>query len=544
MAPAFVEKLRENPMSIVVSAFAAFGGLLYGYDTGTISGIITMPYFLQTFGNLQADGSYALQSSDTSLMVSILSAGTFFGALLGYPCSDFLGRRWGLILACLIFSIGVACQVGSSAVPLFVVGRVIAGLGVGIISCIVPMYQSECAPKWIRGFIVSGYQWFITIGLLVAAIVNNGTKDIQSLACYRIPIGLQFIWAAILSIGMFILPESPRYLVLKGRIDEAHHCQARLTSSGVDDPQVVNDIKELIANLELMKAYGTGSYADCFKMGPQKNLIRTLVGVFLQAWQQLTGINFIFYYGTSFFQASGISKPFLITIATNVVNVAMTLPGMFLMDKLGRRKILIIGAAGMCFCEYLIAIIGTIVGQSNESAQKTLIAFVCIYIAFFASTWGPAAWVVTGELYPISIRAKCMSLSSASNWLFNFVLGYITPYMVDANKGNMGSKVFFVWGSTCLGCLVFAIFCIWETKGLSLEQVNYLVRNSSPLKSAKLNKELRSGIILENDIINGGPSSFPNDKPADLVVEMPNISRDVKTSFDNIPNSTFGQETI
>ncbi|CAF4057848.1 unnamed protein product [Adineta steineri] len=508
-------KFRQNPMAIIVSAFAAFGGFLYGYDTGIISGIIDMNYFLRTFGHQLPDRTYALTSNDKSLIVSILSAGTFVGALSGYPVGDYLGRRYGLILACIIFSIGVSCQTAAIATPLFIIGRVIAGIGVGMISCIVPMYQSECAPKWIRGAIVSAYQLFITIGLLVAAIVNNETKDIQSYACYRIPVGIQLIWALILLIGMFILPESPRYLVMKGRIEEAYNAQARLTSSQPKDPQVDIDIKELIANYELMQSYGGTTYADCFKMGSQKNLLRTLVGIFLQAWQQLTGINFIFYYGTSFFHSAGISQPFVITIVTNIVNVVMTIPGMLLMDRIGRRHVLIIGAIGMLICEYIIAIIGTAVGQSNDTAQKTLIAFVCIYIAFFASTWGPAAWVVTGELYPVSIRAKCMSLSSASNWLFNFALGYATPYMVDPDKGNMGSKVFFIWGSTCLGCLVFAIFCIWETKGLSLEQVNYLIRNSSPIKSAKLNKQLKSGVIVEGDI-------------PKLELEIPNISTDIK----------------
>jgi SP family sugar:H+ symporter-like MFS transporter len=538
-----IARLRENPMAIVVSAFAAFGGFLYGYDTGTISGIIAMNYFKQTFGVLQANGQYILPSASTSLIVSILSAGTFFGALLGYPASDFLGRRWGLILACAIFSVGVVFQTAASSLPLFVVGRVVAGLGVGIISCIVPMYQSECAPKWIRGLIVSGYQWFITIGLLIAAIVNNGTKDINSYACYRIPIGIQLIWASILAIGMFILPESPRYLIMKGRIERAYHSQARLNSTKIDDPKIDAEVKEIVANMELLAKYGTSTYLDCFKMGPQKNLLRTLVGIFLQAWQQLTGINFIFYYGTTFFSTSGIAAPFLLTIATNVVNVGMTIPGMLLIDKLGRRKILIIGAAGMLTCEYIVAIIGTIFGQSNDSAQKTLIAFVCIYIAFFASTWGPAAWVVTGEIYPLAIRAKCMSLSSASNWLFNFALGYATPYMIDPDKGNLGPKVFFVWGSTCLGCLLFAIFCIWETKGLSLEQVDYLVRNSSPIQSATLNTALRSNSLLEGSVIGDAPQDFTNNGyKAD--VEISSVLGRGKIGNENINNIINDEERL
>ena len=201
----------------------------------------------------------------------------------------------------MIFSIGIACQTAAVTIPLFVIGRFIAGLGVGIISCIVPMYQSECAPKWIRGTIVLAYQLFITIDLLFAAIINNQTKDIHSYNCYRIPIGIQFIWAFILSIGMLFLPESPRYLIMKGNIQLAYQAQAKLLSKKVDHIQVDNHMKELIVDMELMKTYCTSTYTDCFKMGSQKNLIRTLVGIFLQAWQQLTGINFIFYYGTSFF---------------------------------------------------------------------------------------------------------------------------------------------------------------------------------------------------------------------------------------------------
>jgi len=343
---------------------------------------------------------------------------------------------------------------------------------------------------------------------------------------------------------MFILPESPRYLILKGDINEAYKSEAQLRSCNVNDPQVENAIKELVLNTKLMKVYGSGTYSDCFKMGPQKNLVRTLVGIFLQAWQQLTGINFIFYYGTIFFSSTGITKPFLITIIINIVNVGMTIPGMLLIDKLGRRYILIIGAIGMLICEYIIAIVGTIVGQSNDAAQKTLIGFVCIYIAFFAATWGPTPWVVTGEIYPISIRAKCMSLSSASNWLFNFALGYATPYMIDKDKGNMESKVFFIWGSTCLGCLIFAIFCIWETKGLSLEQINYLVRNSSPIKSANLNKQLKTGAIVESDITVVSESNNLSNKNFDAAIELHNIPTDLKNSYENIRHIPIGEETI
>ena len=142
-------------------------------------------------------------------------------------------------------------------------------------------------------------------------------------------------------------------------------------------------------------------------------------------------VNFIFYYGTTFFQRSGISNPFLITIATSIVNVFMTLPGMWGVERFGRRTLLLVGAAGMAICEFIVAIVGVTVSVDNVAAQKVLIAFVCIYIAFFASTWGPVAWVITGEIFPLQVRAKAMSLSVASNWLWNFAIGYASKFALD-----------------------------------------------------------------------------------------------------------------
>jgi SP family sugar:H+ symporter-like MFS transporter len=178
------------------------------------------------------------------------------------------------------------------------------------------------------------------------------------------------------------------------------------------------------------EALGDSSYLDCFRPSDNRILFRTLTGIFIQAWQQLTGINFIFYFGTTFFTNAGIHNPFLITIATSVVNVGMTLPGIWGVERFGRRSLLIFGATGMTICEFIIAIVGSTTSTSSKSAQSAEVAFVCIYIAFFASTWGPIAWVVTGEIFPLKIRAKAMSLSVASNWLWNFAIAYSSTFSV------------------------------------------------------------------------------------------------------------------
>lgn len=178
---------------------------------------------------------------------------------------------------------------------------------------------------------------------------------------------------------------------------------------------------------------------------------------------------------------------------------------MLLVDRVGRRSMLLVGAAGMVVCEYIVAIVGVTISTENLAGQKVLIAFVCIYIAFFASTWGPIAWVVCGEIYPLAIRAKAMSMSTASNWLWNFAISYATPYLVNEGPGNagLGVKVFFIWGSTCLGCLVFTYFLIPETKGLSLEQVDILYQNTTPPKSVAYRRQL----ILE-DVHAADPESL------------------------------------
>ncbi|KAI0820370.1 general substrate transporter [Trametes gibbosa] len=503
---------KSKLSGILMTAFAAFGGILYGYDTGTISGIIAMDDWLATFGDTRSGSidpinplGRGLSTSRESLVVSILAAGTFFGALGGAPVADILGRRIGIILSCIVFSLGIALQTGSSNWATFIVGRFFAGFGVGLVSTLVPMYQSECSPKWIRGAVVAGYQWAITIGLLLASVINNATKNRPNHSAWRIPISVQFIWAFVLFVGMFWLPETPRWLIKNDRQADAARSLSRLTSLPADDPEVLAELEEIRAALREEQERGESSYLDCFRFNKSKIAFRTLTGIFIQAWQQLTGINFIFYFGTTFFKNAGVSNPFLFSVATNIVNVFMTLPGMWGVERFGRRSLLLWGAVVMCICEYLVAIIGVTISVSNAPGQKALIALVCIYIAAFASTWGPIAWVIVGEIFPLNIRAKAISLSVASNWLWNWAISYATPYLVNVGPGDagLGVKVFFIWGSTCLGCIIFTYFCIPETKGLSLEQIDLLYENSTPLTSMRYRRELVARDVRVSDTIKG-----------------------------------------
>ncbi|KAF1813380.1 general substrate transporter [Eremomyces bilateralis CBS 781.70] len=456
--------------AIIIGLFVALGGVLFGYDTGTISGILEMEYWVD---EMKTD-PIGITTGQQSLIVSILSAGTFLGALAAAPIADMIGRRLGLIISTgLVFNLGVVLQTVSIEQDLFIAGRFFAGLGVGLVSALIPMYQSETAPKWIRGTIIGAYQLSITIGLFLAAIVNNGTQGRDDSGSYRIPVAIQFAWSLILVSGLIILPETPRYLIKQGKDEKAAIALGRLRRLDPHDPAIEEELVEVRANYRYEMSIGKASYKDCFRGTVRKRLI---TGCLLQALQQLSGVNFIFYYGTQYFKRAGFQDPFIIQVITNSVNVASTFPGLYLVEKMGRRGLLLFGAIGMAVSQFIVAIVGTVAGTSDLPAQRAAIAFVCIYIFFFAASWGPVAWVVTGELFPLKARAKCLSFTTASNWLFNWAIAYSTPYLVDPgdNNADLGSKVFFIWGSFCAIAIVFTYAMIYETKGLTLEQVDEL----------------------------------------------------------------------
>ncbi|KAK4225850.1 general substrate transporter [Podospora fimiseda] len=474
----------------LMCVFAAFGGVFFGYDSGYISGVMGMDYFINIIDGPEA---VALTVWKKSLITSILSAGTFFGALVAGDLADWIGRKFTVVGGCAIFMIGVVLQTASAGLGLIVAGRLVAGFGVGFVSAVIILYMSEIAPRKVRGAIVSGYQFCICIGLLLASCVNYATQNRTDSGSYRIPIALQLAWAMILAGGLAFLPESPRHHVKKGDLEKAAINLARLRDQPVDSDYIKDELAEIVANHEYEAAISPdngyfGAWAMCFKgsiLKPDSYLRRTVLGITMQMMQQFTGCNFVFYFGTTFFQQLGtIDNPFLINLITTLVNVCSTPISFYTMERLGRRTLLIWGAFGMVICQFIVAIVGT-VRPDDDSAVKSMIAFICVYIFFFATTWGPGAWVVIGEIFPLPMRAKGVALSTASNWMWNCIIAVITPYMTDEDKGNLGPKVFYIWGSLCACCFIYAYFLVPETKGLTLEQVDQMLNETTPRTSAK-----------------------------------------------------------
>lgn len=442
----------EAPVTVkayLMCAFAAFGGIFFGYDTGWMGGVLGMRYFIRQYTGMaypnvvypdtESDGykaykkNFHLTARDQSLTTSILSAGTFFGAIIAGDIADFIGRRMTIIMGCFIFSIGCILETASTGLALMTVGRLIAGGGVGFISAIIILYMSEIAPKKVRGALVAGYQFCITIGILLANCVVYATENRDDTGSYRIPIAIQFLWAIILGTGLFLLPESPRYFVKKGKLEKAAKALASVRGQPLESEYIQDELAEIIANHEYEMSVTPqtsyiGGWTNCFKgslSNGSSNLRRSILGILMQMMQQLTGINFIFYFGTVFFQSLGtISNPFLISLVTTLVNVCSTPISFYIIEKLGRRTILIFGAMGMIISQFIVGIIGVTAGKpekDNHAAVSAMIAFICINIFFFATTWGPTAWVIVGEVFPIPIRSRGVGLSTASNWFWNCV---------------------------------------------------------------------------------------------------------------------------
>ncbi|KAB8304642.1 hypothetical protein EYC80_004013 [Monilinia laxa] len=360
-----------------------------------------MRYWLDTFSTGYIDPKthqLGISSAQSFLIVSILSAGTFFGSLFAAPIADWIRRRLAILVSLCVFAFGVILQTASSvAIPFFVAGRFFAGMGV------------ETAPKWIRGAIVGAYQLAITIRLLLAAVIDNATKGLNNTGSHRISIAVQFAWMLVLGTGLLFLPGTPRYLIKRGRHDKAAKSLGRLRRLEVSDPHLIGELQEIESNFVHEQTLVKGSsYLQFLKW-------HTL-GCLLQALQQLTGINFIFYYGTSFFAVSGIKQPFVTSMIASSVNVFSTLPGLYLVEAWGRRRLLLFGALGMFACQMIVGSVGTASPNGdNLTAQKSLVAFVCIYIFFFACSWGPVGWIIPGEIFPLPVRAKGISMTTASN---------------------------------------------------------------------------------------------------------------------------------
>ncbi|KAF8882961.1 general substrate transporter [Infundibulicybe gibba] len=463
MALFHVQGVPIGAVAIMLAIVASMGGFIFGYDTGQISDILLMPDFLLRFAQCATPddaSTCGFSVVRSGLIVSLLSIGTLAGALLGAPIADFLGRRYAMVVECMVFIVGVIIQITSTFVwQQFAVGRLVSGLAVGALSAAVPMYQAETAPPQIRGTLTATYQLFITFGILVAYCISIGTRDLPRAGSWQTVVGIGIIWPLILSVGILFMPESPRWLAAHGRMDEVQKSLARArgipTNEIASNKLVQIEAEEIRANYEYEKKLKAG-WIDCFKPS-NKTLYRTLLGMTLQSFQQLTGANYFFYYGATVFNSVGIQDSFVTQIILGAVNF------------FGRRIPLIVGGIWQSMWLFVFAAAGTAkVPQENPGIGKLMIVSACMFILGYAMTWAPGVWILIGETFPTRTRAKQGALATASNWLWNFLLAFFTPFIVRAIEFRYG----FVFAACNLTGAVIVYLFLYESSDLSLESVD------------------------------------------------------------------------
>lgn len=443
---------RSTRLVYLVSAVAAIGGFLFGYDTGVISGAL-----------LFIEKDFTLSSFVEGVVVSSILVGAFFGAMGGGPLSDRFGRRRSILVLAVIFAVGSVLAATAASIPVLIGARVVLGIAVGGASVQVPVYISEAAPPHLRGRLVSVNQLLLTVGIL-AAYLTNALFDYDG--GWRWMFGLGVVPAAVLAIGILPLPETPRWLVEMGRRDEALRVLRRLR----DDHTAEHELDE-IEQIRQQEQEHHSSWRDLLQPWVRPALI---AGIGVSVFGQAGGINTVIYYAPKILQSAGFgdSSAILATVGIGAVNVLMTIVGMSLVDRAGRRLLLMVGFAAMALS---LGVLGIVLGGTVSGATGVVaVACLIVYIAAFAVSVGVVVFVLPSEVYPLRIRGAAMSATLMCNWGMNFL---VTLTFLSLLNSLGHSFTFWLYAGVCVLGWAYAVKLVPETKGRTLEDIERWLRS-------------------------------------------------------------------
>ncbi|MFC0336426.1 MFS transporter, SP family, galactose:H+ symporter [Kushneria avicenniae] len=449
------------PMVWLSCGLAALAGLLFGMDIGVISG--ALPFIVNEFH---------VSTLMEGWIVSSMMVGAALGALGAGAISQRFGRKKALLYSSLLFFVGALVAVAATSPHILVVARILLGLAVGVASFTAPLYLSEVAPERIRGTTISFYQLMVTIGILAAFMSNLAFSYIES---WRWMFGVLMIPAAMLFIGVLMVPNSPRWLASRDRFEEAREVLNKLRSSKTEIDYEMGEIEESINAEQKSRGF------QMFKENP--NFRRSvMLGICLQLVQQFTGMNAIMYFAPQIFQMSGFegtAAQLWSTVATGLVNVLATFIAIGFVDRLGRKPILYAGFTVMAASMAVLASI-LVIGPTTTLLQYTGMASLLIFVAGFAMSAGPLIWTLCAEIQPLNGRDFGLSCSTVANWVGNFAIGQFFPVMIAAIGGAMTFGILSVLNVVFI---IFTLLLIPETKGISLEKIEKNLMSGKPLKN-------------------------------------------------------------
>ena len=432
---------------IMTAAIAGLGGLLFGYDTGIIAS--AMLFIRSDLG---------LSSFEQGLVVAAVPVGAAFGALLAGPLSDKRGRRLVIIVSAFVFIAGALVSAAADSVAVLTISRIVIGVAIGFASATAPVYISEVAPPEIRGRLVTMFQLAVTIGILVAYVVGLAFEPNGE---WRWMLGLGALPALLLAGGMIKMPRSPRWLLMTGQDYEARAVLAKIRGPNQHEIDVeVDEIKAQVGE-------EPGRWSE---LGTPLMRAALTVGLGLAILQQVTGINTVIYYAPTIVEYTGIdsaSSAILASIGVGIVNVGMTVVALRLLDRAGRRPLLLIGVAGMTFSLFTLGLAFEL-GDEDTVTSVVAIGSLMLFVASFAISLGPIFWLLNSEIYPLRTRSKAAALGTFTNWIFNFAVSLTFLLLIDA-LGQSGA----FWLYAAIGGVTF-VFCqrlVPETKDKHLEEI-------------------------------------------------------------------------
>ncbi len=436
--------------TLFVSCVAAIGGILFGYNASVISGVL-----------LFISNKFQLSTFEQELIVSTLLIGALIGALIGGVIADLFGRKKTLFLTLFLFLIGILTLTMASSFNAFLIGRLISGFAVGIVSMAVPLYIAEMSPAGNRGALVSLNQLCITIGILLAYIVTYSLADSGSwrnmFAFALIPTVLQFV-------GLFFVAETPSWLMSHEKREEADQILHKI--------QVAPKDKRLVRE---KKGEDFPTKKDFRELFSKNVRMPFLIGIGVAVFQSITGINTVIYYAPKIFQLAGYTEATTALFATmlvGIINVIVTIISLWLIDRIGRRPLLVSGLIGMAFS---LVILGFSFFIEGEGSGLTAIFAMLIYVAFFAVSLGPVAWLIISEVYPLGIRGRAMGIATFANWISNYFVS-LTFLSLIGILGAFGT--FWLYAIICILGLWFVIKLVPETKGKTFEQIQAFWKRS------------------------------------------------------------------
>ncbi|MGN1210049.1 MAG: sugar porter family MFS transporter [Candidatus Cryptobacteroides sp.] len=463
---------QKTPFFVIVMAIvAAMGGLLFGFDTGVISGAI--PFLQKDFG---------IGESSIELITTAGLVGAILGALAGGVVTDRLGRRKILIASGLVFAIGAVWSGMSTSTANLVAARLFLGVAIGMSSFAVPLYIAEISPTRVRGTLVSLFQLMITIGIVVSYCSDFLFANDNDVSCWRPMFYVGVIPALILLVGMIFMPESPRWLLSKGRRDEA------LKVLSKTEGEAALEVADAVAGEISKDAENTASWKDLLKKECRYPLI---IAVGIMFIQQFVGINTVMYYSPKIFQMAGFDGSVAAigaSIGVGVINVVATLLSVYFVDRIGRRKLFFTGMVGMVLSLSLLA--GSFLIDVSNAGKYVTVGCTLLYVTFYAISVGPLGWLIISEVFPQKLRGLGSSIGSLSVWVFNSIVTFTffkiakllsipgTEIVVDGEILANPAGSFLFYALIALLGILWGYFFVPETKGKSLEDIEKHWRNS------------------------------------------------------------------